>query len=120
MGIQERRQRDREAFRQRILDAATELFVHEGFQGVSIRRIADKIEYAPSTIYLYFKDKASIISDICIETFTELQTQMARLQELNLTSEERLCHALRNYIEFGIAHPQHYLITFCVPYPLER
>src|SRR4030088_889727 len=54
MGIKERQERDREAVSRAILDAARELFVAEGFQNVSIRKIAERIEYSPAAIYGYF------------------------------------------------------------------
>ena len=57
MGVQERRAREKENIREEILDAARTLFVKEGYENVSIRKIAAKIEYAPGTIYLYFEDK---------------------------------------------------------------
>jgi AcrR family transcriptional regulator len=60
MGIKERHERDREAVRRSILDAARELFVAEGFQNVSIRKIAERIEYSPAAIYGYFPSKDDI------------------------------------------------------------
>src|SRR6476620_12296831 len=60
MGINERQERDREAVRRAILDAARELFVAEGFQHVSIRKIAERIEYSPAAIYGYFPSKDDI------------------------------------------------------------
>ena len=56
MGIKERRAREKEQLRRQILSAARELFVNEGYENVSMRKIANKIEYSPTTIYLYFKD----------------------------------------------------------------
>jgi len=69
MGSKQRREREKEALRQDILDAARELFVEEGYDNVSMRRVAEKIEYSPTTIYLYFEDKASLLYAICEETF---------------------------------------------------
>src|ERR1700742_2585026 len=60
MGIKERHERDREAVSRAILDAARELFVAEGFQHVSIRKIAERIEYSPAAIYGYFPSKDDI------------------------------------------------------------
>ena len=60
MGIKERQERDREAVRRSILDAARELFVAEGFHNVSIRKIAERIEYSPAAIYGYFPSKDDI------------------------------------------------------------
>ena len=115
MGIQDRRIREKEALRQSILDAATQLFVDEGYENVSIRRIADKIEYAPSTIYLYFKDKTELLNTICAEMF---DTLTANLQAIHSEAEswpDKLRRGLRLYIEFGLEHPNHYMITFCIP-----
>ena len=57
MGVKERKERDREEMRETILKSAHQLFVDKGFEDVSIRNIAEAIEYSPATIYLYFKDK---------------------------------------------------------------
>ena len=59
MGVLERRAREKEALRARILDAATSCFVEEGYENVSIRKIAERIEYSPATIYLYLRTKRS-------------------------------------------------------------
>ncbi|HSE38996.1 MAG TPA: TetR/AcrR family transcriptional regulator, partial [Blastocatellia bacterium] len=76
MGSKQRREREKEALRQDILDAARELFVNEGYENVSMRRVAEKIEYSPTTIYLYFEDKASLLYAICEETFAKLAKRM--------------------------------------------
>ncbi len=72
MGIKERREKEQEDLRQKILDAASELFAKEGYSNVSMRKIARKIEYSPTTIYLYFKDKTDLLNQICEETFSNL------------------------------------------------
>ena len=69
MGIKERQERDREAVRRSILDAARELFVAEGFQNVSIRKIAERIEYSPAAIYGYFPSKDDIFFALAEEVF---------------------------------------------------
>src|SRR5918995_1571884 len=69
MGIKERQERDREAVRRAILDAARELFVAEGFQNVSIRKIAERIEYSPAAIYSYFPSKDDIFFALAEEGF---------------------------------------------------
>ena len=50
MGTKERRAREKEQLRRQIIDAARELFVSEGYANVSMRKIADKIEYSPTVI----------------------------------------------------------------------
>src|SRR5437588_11783680 len=69
MGIKERQERDREAVRRAILDAARELFVREGYNNVSIRKIAERIEYSPAAIYGYFPSKDDIFFALAEEGF---------------------------------------------------
>src|SRR5919204_4981809 len=69
MGIKERQERDREAVRRSILDAARDLFVTEGFQHVSIRKIAERIEYSPAAIYSYFPSKDDIFYALAEDGF---------------------------------------------------
>ncbi len=113
MGVQERRLREREELRQEILDAARDLFVNEGYDAVSMRRIAEKIEYSPTTIYLHFKDKEEIFDCLCEETFARLDTKLdsAQLDD----SIEGLKKGLRAYVDFGLKYPNHYQITFLTP-----
>ncbi len=112
MGVAERRQREKEAVRSQILAAATELFATQGVSAVSIRKIAERIEYAPSTIYLYFKDKEELCSAIIIEAFAELTEILRHIHEENLPPLEALEKGLRAYIRFGMEHPYHYSLTF--------
>src|SRR5207245_8296320 len=69
MGIKERHERDREAVHRAILDAARDLFVTEGYQNVSIRKIAERIEYSPAAIYGYFRSKDDIFFALAEEGF---------------------------------------------------
>jgi AcrR family transcriptional regulator len=112
MGVQERRARERQELRQEILDAARELFVREGFENVSMRKVADLIEYSPTTIYLYFQDKADLLDCVCEETLAKLD---ARLQTLRSTSSdplERLKLGFREYVDFGLEYPNDYRVAF--------
>lgn len=54
MGIKERRERERVDTREKILEAARELFIQKGYDGVSMRKVADKVEYSPTAIYVHF------------------------------------------------------------------
>src|SRR5690349_3204765 len=112
MGVQERRARQKESIREEILDAARGLFVKEGYEQVSIRKIADKIEYAPGTIYLYFRDKAEILERLCEETFAKLEQKMRAINSDPSNPLEGLRRGLRTYIQFGLDNPNHYIVTF--------
>ena len=69
MGVKERREREKSEVRDKILDAARELFIAEGYEGVSMRKVADKIEYTPTTIYGYFADKEDLFRQLMPRRF---------------------------------------------------
>ena len=117
MGVKERKARQKKFLRQEILDAASELFVKEGYENVSMRGIADKIEYSPTTIYLYFKDKAELLEQVCQETFARLRQVLVRIEELPGDPIERLKRGLVAYVKFGLENPHHYRATFMMPIP---
>jgi len=117
VGVRERRARQRKFLRQEILDAASELFVKDGYENVSMRRIAERIEYSPTTIYLHFRDKTELLEQICQETFARLAQLLARIEEQPGEPRERLKRGLVAYIRFGLENPHHYRATFMMPVP---
>jgi AcrR family transcriptional regulator len=117
MSTTDRRQRHRASLRREILDAASQLFVEEGYHRLTMRRLAERIEYSPTTIYLYFKDKNELLGAVCEETFSQLAGKLERLQKTAGTPLGHLRDGLRTYIEFGLAHPNQYLVTFMSPSP---
>ena len=112
MGVTERRERERQAVRQEILDAARALFLEEGYERTSMRKIAEKIEYSPTTIYLYFKDKRELLESICAETFTKFIKTVQAIGQANEDPLQNLGATLRAYIEFGLKNPNDYWVTF--------
>lgn len=112
MGVQERKARHKSNVRRLILDAARDLFVTEGYQHTSLRKIAEKIEYSPATIYLYFQDKSELLDALLTETFTELDAKLRVISLRETDSLTALRRGLRTYIEFGLSHPNHYLLAF--------
>jgi AcrR family transcriptional regulator len=118
MGIAERKAREKQELKQQILDAARELFVREGYESVSMRKIADRIEYSPASIYTYFKDKDDILDCLCEETFAHLHThKLAALQEMKGDPLDLLKKGMETYIRFGLEHPDHYIVTFILKAP---
>lgn len=101
------------------MDAAREMFVAEGYQNVSMRRIADKIGYSATTIYLYFKDKNDLLHQICEQTFARLAQNIKAIQQLSDNPLEKLRSGLREYIHFGLKHPSQYEIVFITPLPVD-
>ena len=119
MASRNRLQADKENLRQEIMDAAREMFVAEGYQNVSMRKIADKIGYSATTIYLYFKDKNDLLHQICEQTFARLAANIKAIHRLSDNPLEKLRSGLREYIHFGLKHPSQYEIVFITPLPRE-
>ena len=116
MGVQERRVREKQELRQEILDAARELFITEGFESVSMRKLAEKIEYSPTTIYLHFQDKADLLDCVCEETLRKLETRLAAIHETTPDPLARLRQGLRAYIDFGLEYPNDYRVAFLLEF----
>src|SRR5215203_4306810 len=100
MASRERRERAKENLREEILDAARELFVTEGYSQVSMRKIAEKIEYSPTTIYLYFKDKSDLLHQICEQSFANLSRELSSIDRQTDNPLEKLRAGMREYINF--------------------
>ncbi len=115
MGIRERQERDREAVQRAILDAARELFVAEGYLNVSIRKIAERIEYSPAAIYSYFQSKDDIFYALAEEGFRLLggpqEREHARQFE-GLAPLERIRAIFWRFYEFSCQHPQYFSLMF--------
>jgi AcrR family transcriptional regulator len=114
LGPKERREREREEIRTRILDAARELFATEGVESVTMRRIADRIEYSPTAIYFHFRDKEALLAELCDCDFREFAHGFAEIARIP-DPVERLRAAGRAYVEFGINNPNHYRVMFMTP-----
>jgi AcrR family transcriptional regulator len=112
MSISDRRARHRASLRQEILDAASSLFVEEGYRRLTMRRIAERIEYSPTTIYLHFKNKHELLEAVCEETLSQFAATLERLKTTSTTPLAYLRESLRGYVEFGIAHPNQYMVAF--------
>lgn len=118
MGIKERKERHKEDLRQRILDAAKVLFLKEGYDATSIRKIASAIEFSPTTIYLYYKDKNDIIYALQKEGFKLLRTKFSALSNVE-NPFERLKAMGRTYLQFSIESREFYELMFVMKEPLE-
>jgi AcrR family transcriptional regulator len=119
MSIASRKEREKADMRARILSAAHDIFKENGYDGLNIRSIAERIEYSPATIYLYYKDKNEI--------FFALQYEAAAAKRDHLlpatTIEdpwERLIAFGRLYVDFGLKHPDWYDLLFLTRAPMEH
>jgi AcrR family transcriptional regulator len=119
MGIAERREREREDVRKKILDAARELFATEGYERVTMRRIADAIEYSPTTIYLHFKDKDELVQSLCQDDFLHLLAELGS-GPMPKDPVDRIRQLGIGYARFGTTYPNHYRFMFMTPFKPEH
>src|SRR5229473_3358520 len=113
MGIKERQGRDREAVRRSILDAARDLFVRDGYENVSIRKIAERIEYSPAAIYGYFPSKDDIFFALAEEGFRLLYGDRASFTALDaLPPLERIRAIFSRLYQYSCEHPQYFALMF--------
>jgi AcrR family transcriptional regulator len=110
MGIAERRERHRLGLRHKILDAARELFMSEGYERVTMRRIADAIEYSPTAIYTHFADKDDLVRALCADEFGQLLGALP--QQAPADPVEWIRQLGLAYARFGFSYPNHYRFMF--------
>ena len=79
-----------------------------------MRKIADMIEYSPTTIYLYYKDKADLLDSVCKETLLHLLNTLDLLRKDKSDPVETLRKSGKAYVEFGLKYPQDYKLTFVI------
>lgn len=114
MGSQERREREKSELRGKILSAARDLFAERGVEAVTMRAIAQRIEYTATAIYFHFKDKADLLSALLTEDFHLLAAQFHEIAEI-ADPIERLRRAATAYVRFGHTHPNQYRLMFMTP-----
>jgi AcrR family transcriptional regulator len=116
MGSLERRTREREVTRRRILDAAREMFVEQGYEATTMRAIADKVEFTPTAIYHHFRNKEALMAELCAADFAALAAAFRKIGRIE-DPIERLRKTGLAYIEFGLAHPMQYQLMFVTRKP---
>src|SRR6185369_9482851 len=118
MTIATRKERQKEELKGKILEAAKDLFMQRGFEETSIRNIAERIEYSPTTIYLYFKDKDDIFYALHREGFVVLNQYFRALEHVT-EPFERLKAICKAYITFAIENKEFYDLMFIIRSPMK-
>jgi AcrR family transcriptional regulator len=115
LGVKERQEREREAVSRAILDAARDLFVAEGYPHVSIRKIAERIEYSPAAIYGYFPSKDDIFFALAEEGFRLLISSAAQRDLEQSDGADPLSavrRAMLRVYDFSKSHPEYFALMF--------
>jgi AcrR family transcriptional regulator len=98
--------------REEILAAARHLFVAQGFDAVTIRRIAEEVGVSAPALYLYFPDKDAILLEICDATFNDLIALFEDVRRREPPGRKRLAMVGEAFIRFALAHPEEYRLIF--------
>jgi AcrR family transcriptional regulator len=107
-----RREQQKEGLRRIILDEAGELFLEQGYEGFSMRRVAERIGYSATTIYRYYEDKDDLLFAVVNEGFSEFARQLTEAAE-NVSNPLKRLEALgQAYIKFGLDNPVYYQMMF--------
>lgn len=111
MGISERKERQKAELREQIVRVARDMVMREGFAALSMRKLADAVEYAPATLYLHFENRDAIARELCSRGFQDL---LAVLEPAAKVEEPvaRLQKLAEAYVKFGLEQPETYRLIF--------
>lgn len=101
--------------RAEILAAAEGIFVEEGYEGATIRKIADEVGLSSTALYMHFADKGEILNEICRNAFDALAEEHRRILAEDAPPLMRLRRIAENYIAFGFANPNAYRLAYLTP-----
>nr|WP_156378340.1 MULTISPECIES: TetR/AcrR family transcriptional regulator [unclassified Phenylobacterium] len=99
--------------RAEILEAAERIFVAEGYEGATIRKIADEVGVSSTALYMHFPDKSCILLEICQGTIRQLLERNAEIAAKPMDATNRVKLMLDAYMRWGLAHPNAYELVFC-------
>lgn len=117
MGIAERKIRQREEFRASILEAAWQQVISDGWQSLSIRKIADAIEYSIPVIYNHFENKEAILLEFTKEGFQKLADTLQTVKDQYQIPAEQLEAMAHAYWDFAFDHKEYYQLMFGLGIP---
>jgi AcrR family transcriptional regulator len=115
MGISERRERERAEREQRIVGTAKMLAEQDGWASVTIRRLAQEIEYSQPVLYAHFENRDAIVGAVALEGFGELAPTLRKAALTGVTSQEALEDVATAYLAFAFERPALYEAMFILP-----
>ena len=103
--------------RAEILEAAERIFIAEGYEGATIRKIADEVGVSSTALYMHFQDKGCILAEICERTFENLLARNSEIAQKPLDAVVRTRMMLDAYMRWGLGHPNAYQLVYCTHNP---
>ncbi len=111
-GSSQRREQEKENLRRAIMDAAGELLLAQGYDGFSLRQVAERIGYSATTIYLYFKDKDELVFSLIDEAWDRFGRELEQAAASIADPIAQLRVIGRAYFNFGLNNPVYYQLMF--------
>ena len=99
--------------RAEILEAAERIFVADGYEGATIRKIADEVGVSSTALYMHFKDKDEILLEICETAMQALLDVNSEISAQPIDCVVRVQRMLEAYVRMGLEHPNAYRLVFC-------
>jgi len=103
--------------RAEILEAAERVFLSYGFEGATIRRIAEEVGVSSTALYMHFHDKGEILVEICEGAFARLLAQNSEISALDVDPVLRVRRMLDAYMRFAFDNPNAYQVVYCSTHP---
>lgn len=98
--------------RAEILAAAERIFVEHGYEGATIRKIADEVGLSSTALYMHFAEKSEILHEICRSAFDALMVSHRRIVAEDAPPEQKLRRMMQAYVDFGFANPNAYRLIY--------
>jgi AcrR family transcriptional regulator len=96
-----------------ILEAAESIFLEFGYDGATIRKIADAVGVSSTALYMHFRDKDEILVEICETTFAQVLALNTEIAAMQIEPVARVRRMLEAYMTFALTHPNAYQLVFC-------
>lgn len=115
MGVAERKSRERAEREQRIVAAARAIAEREGWEAVTVRRLAEEIEYSQPVLYSHFENRTAIVAAVAVEGFREIGEVLRAAADKAGGPAEAVDAVARAYLDFALGHPALYEAMFVLP-----
>lgn len=117
MGVQERREREREARKGAVLDAARKMLLEKGFKGTTTRGIAERCELSEATLFFYFNNKDEILVSLLFESIVFWAKGLEKIKKSSASADKKLDQIWRFHEKVNEEHPEYYLISSYLAQP---
>ncbi len=107
---------EKQAVRTAIMDAARELFIHQGVEAVTMRAVAQRVGYSATSLYLYFSDKEQLIRAVVDAVVIKLAQSLKSTLDIS-DPLQRFLQFGQHYVQFALTNPNHYRMMFMTPHP---